>query len=340
MILTLLKNTLFISALSAIIFAGHIFAQETEPATKKVNFGYSRNPSTKSKTSEEKTDNPNTENSADIAKNNASESRSAANKTLEVAKLASRAALPPTETYKVGIGDVLYISLQNAPAKDSTYFTILNDGTIDYPLAGEMVSVSGLTTEEIEDILREKIKLYENPQVAVKIREFSSQTINVLGLVENAGRKSLQRDAVPLFVIKAEAIVQPRANQVIIRRANGVIETLILNDLKTDEVLISNGDIVEFADSGETVTKNTPQFFYIGGEISSVGQKDFYKGMTLTQALLASGGVKNSKVKKIIVRRKNSEGLLVSTEYNLKEIKEGKSPDPEIQAGDTIEVDD
>lgn len=333
---TLLKNLLFIAALFAFVFAGQISAQETEPTTKKVNFGYSKNPSTKSKTDEEKPE-PKTE----IAGNKTPESRSSANKTMEVAKRASRASLPPTETYKVGVGDVLYVSLQNAPAKASTYFTILNDGTIDYPLAGEMVSVSGLKTEEIEDILREKIKLYENPQVVVKVREFSSQTINVLGLVENAGRKSLQRDAVPLFVIKAEAIIQSRANQVVIRRVNGVIETLSLSDAKTDEVLVLNGDIIEFNFSGDATNKNdVPQYFYIGGEMISVGQKDFHKGMTLTQAILASGGVKNSKVKKVILRRKNAEGLLVSTEYNLKNIKDGKNPDPEILAGDTIEIGD
>lgn len=329
---TFFNKIFFIAALSIFVFAGQTFAQETEPTTKKINFAYSTNPSTTSKPEE-------TEKKPDIAANTTPESRSSANKTMEVAKRASRAALLPTEIFKVGVGDVLYVSLQNAPAKASTYFTVLNDGTIDYPHAGEMVSVNGLTTEEIEDVLRDKIKLYENPQVSVKVREFSSKTINVLGLVENAGRKSLQRDAVPLFVIKAEAIVEPRANQVVIRRSNGVIETLILRDTKTDEVLILDGDIVEFANSGETANNNNiTQFFYIGGDIVSVGQKDFHKGMTLTQAILASGGLKNSKAKKVIVRRKNAEGLLVSTEYNLTEIKDGKSPDPEIEAGDTIEI--
>lgn len=329
---TLLNKIFFIAALSIFVFAGQTFAQETEPTTKKINFGYSRNPSTKSKPEE-------TEQKPDIAANTTPENRSSANKTMEVAKRASRAALPPTEVYKVGVGDVLYVSLQNAPAKASTYFTVLNDGTIDYPLAGEMVSVSGLTTEEVEEILRDKIKLYENPQVSVKVREFSSHTINVLGLVENAGRKNLQREAVPMFVIKAEAVVQPKANQVIVRRADGTIETLDLSDSKTDEVLILEGDIVEFALSNELANENSiPQFFYIGGEIVSVGQKDFHNGMTLTQAILASGGLRNPKAKKVIVRRKNAEDLLISNEYNLKDIKDGKTPDPEIQAGDTIEV--
>lgn len=46
------------AALFTFTFAVQLFAQEIEPEIKKVNFGYSRNPATKSKTSEEKTANP------------------------------------------------------------------------------------------------------------------------------------------------------------------------------------------------------------------------------------------------------------------------------------------
>ncbi len=114
----------------------------------------------------------------------------------------------------------MIISLQNAPGNATNYFTVLSDGTIDYPLAGEMVSVQGLTTEEIEDLLEEKIKLYENPQVVVKVREFASHTFTVLGLVEKAGEKFLQREAMPLYVVRAEAVTQPQATVAVIKRTN------------------------------------------------------------------------------------------------------------------------
>ncbi len=128
--------------------------------------------------------------------------------------------MSPTEIYKIGVGDVLFISLQNAPANVSTYFTVLNDGTIDYPLAGEMITVSGLTTEEAESLIRNKIKLYENPQVIVKVREHASHAIKVFGMVEKSGELYLKREAMPLYIVRAEAIVQSRANTVIIKRAN------------------------------------------------------------------------------------------------------------------------
>ena len=204
-----------------------------------------------------------------------------------------------------------------------------------------MISVSGLTVEEIEELLQSKIKLYENPQVAVKIREYASHPITVLGLVEKSGEKFIQREAVPLFVVKAESIVQPSADQVLIRRGNSDVETVDLKDAKADEILILPGDILEFRNGKTNRNSNSePQFFYIGGNIASGGQKDFHDGMTLTQAILASGGLKKSNAKSVVIRRKNENGLLEPTVFNLKEIKNGKVPDPVLQAGDTIEIDD
>lgn len=313
-----------------------VFGQASGEKVEKINFRYSQNPKTKTRPAGN--DQNKAENPAEVTPvpNAETENPSIAKKTLDIAKQANAESFSPTEVYKVGIGDILFINLQNSP-KGSTYYTILNDGTIDYPLAGEMVTVAGLKTEEIEETLKGKIKLYENPQISVKIREYASHTITVLGLVEKAGEKKLQREAVPLYVIRAEAIVQPKAAQAIIRRANAVTETIELKDAKSDEVLIFPGDIVEFG-AGDNKAASESNFYYIGGEVANGGQKEFYRGITLTQAILASGGLRKSNIKKVVIRRKNSQGLLILWLYNLKAVKDGKEPDPALEAGDTIEV--
>ncbi len=267
------------------------------------------------------------------------ESRSIASKTLEVVKRAGINAISPAEVYKIGIGDVLFISLRDAPPKASNYFTVLNDGTIDYPLANEMVAVSGLTVEEIEDALKEKIKLYENPQISVKVREHASHAVTVLGMVEKSGEIYLKREAMPLFTIRAEVAVLPNANFLIIKRADSKTEQIDLRDAKSDDTLIFPGDILEFkfTEINRSPALNS-QFYFIGGNVASGGQKDFYPGLSLTQAILASGGLKKSSVKKVVIRRKNQDGLLSPFEFNLNSIKNGKQPDPQIQAGDTIEI--
>lgn len=315
---------------------------------KRVNFGYSQNPKTRSKNQTAQAAEVQTAQNVSGASSDGTarggdefESRSVANKTLEIAKRATAAAnLSPTEIYKIGVGDVLYISLQNAPSKVSTYFTVLSDGTIDYPLAGEMVAVGGLTSEEAEDLLREKVKLYENPQISVKVRENASHSITVLGLVEKSGEKFLQREAVPLYVIKAEAVAAPRADLLVIKRANSQTETIDLRDAKSDDVLIFPRDILEFKSASTTFADNsqTPQFYFIGGEIISAGQKDFHSGLTLTQAILACGGARKGAAKKAVIRRKNEQGLLSPIQFDLSAIRDGKQPDPILLAGDTIEI--
>ncbi len=339
------------------LMAVGVAAQTEQGTVKKVNFGYSQNPKTKTKSTTaknvDKSKNlPTSENiigenqnrteiisENPTVENKEFESRSIASKTLEVVKRANLKAVSPTEIYKIGVGDVLFISLQNAPAKASTYFTVLNDNTIDYPLANEMVSVGGLTTEEIEDLLKEKIKLYENPQISVKVREHASHAVTVLGLVEKAGEKFLPREAVPLFMIRAEAIVQPKADLLIIKRASAETEQIDLKDAKSDDILIFPGDLLEFKSSDNSPTGSTnSQFYFIGGNIKTAGQKDYHQGLTLTQAILASGGLRKANVKKVVVRRKNQAGLLAPMEFDLNSIKDGKQPDPIIKAGDTIEI--
>ena len=338
---TLLKNFLLFNLFVFVGAVNSLFAQTPQETPKKVNFRYSQNPKTKAKVENQQTPAGIVENNSTTTENTETEfeSRSVASKTLEIVRRANAATVSPTEIYKVGIGDILFISLQNAPPKESNFYTVLNDGTIDYPLAGEMVSVSGLTVEEIEDLLKEKIKLYENPQVSVKVREHASHSITVLGLVEKAGEKFLQREAIPLYVVRAEAIVESRATIALIKRGNAETEQINLKDSKSDDVLIFPGDIIEFkTDETQEAKANQPKFYYIGGAINSAGQKEFYPGITLTQAILASGGLKKSSVKRVVLRRKNTEGLLSPLEFDLSAIKAGKQPDPVLQAGDTIEV--
>ena len=342
----LLKNIIINCLLIAFVAVGNAFAQTQNANAKILNFQYSQNPKTNSKTENQKTNTNsdlkiNDENSGDNQKNSSSfESHSVASKTMEIAKRAGKTAASPTETYKIGLGDILIISLQNAPGNTANYFTVLSDGSIDYPLAGEMVSVQGLTAEEIEDLLKEKIKLYENPQVIVKVREFASHTFTVLGLVEKPGEKFLQREAMPLYVVRAEAIIQTGASVAVIKRSNSETEKINLTDPKSDDVLIFTGDIVEFKSSEvEKINNQIQQFYYIGGNnINSAGQKDFHQGITLTQAILASGGLRKSNAKKVIIRRKNQEGMLSSLEFDLNAVKSGNQIDAVLQAGDTIEI--
>jgi hypothetical protein len=159
----------------------------------------------------------------------------------------------------------------------------------------------------------------------------------VLGLVEKAGTKALRREAIPLYVILAEAVPTAAANKVsIIRAADKQIAMLDLDD---NETLVYAGDIIRVLNQSTTATQTTQaQFYFVAGNVVNAGQKDFHEGITLTQAIFAAGGLKKDKIKKVVIRRKNEQGMMIPTAFDLKAVKDGKVADPILQAGDTVEV--
>jgi protein involved in polysaccharide export with SLBB domain len=233
--------------------------------------------------------------------------------------------------YRVGVGDVLDIRLLNSPTRSSTLYTVLPGGMIDYPLAGEPLTVTGLTPEEIASKLQSLIKIYEKPQVSVNVREYQSHTLIVTGLVNDPGLKYLRREAVPLYVIVTEAQPRTEAARAVIMRQGAPNVTVDLSDTNGMSTLVQPGDVIKLAPA-------LPQFYFVGGAINDPGQKGFHAGLTLTQAILAAGGTTRFAGSEVKVSRTGADGKLVTTRYNLKKIEDGKIPDPVLQPGDRVEV--
>ncbi len=329
-------------AIATLTLFGSAFGQ----AESRKNNPYSPSPSIKSKIAEQRSTDKGGSNVSFVMQRSSAPIKdettpivpnrpSIAQATYKIAKEAEIRALPPTEIYRIGVGDVLFIDLKNS-AQGSGYFTVRNDGTIDYPLAGENVVVADQTPEAAEEIISGGITLFSSPQIEVKVRQYGSHKIVISGLAENLGEKNLKREAMPLFAIKAEAIVSSKATRVqISRTADSKPESYDLRDPKTDDVLVFPGNRVEF--TAESATARSGETYIIGGEVVSGGQKELSYGLTLYQAIVLSGGTKGDP-KKAIIRRKNDKGLFTVFEHNLRSIKEGKAMDPFLTVGDIIEI--
>ena len=94
------------------------------------------------------------------------------------------------------------------------------------------------------------------------------------------------------------------------------------------------GDIIKVSGALPAPT----EFFFIGGAINSPGQKPYHDGITLTQAILASGGTAANAGDTVRVSRLGTTGRLITEEHNLRKIQSGNIPDPVLQKGDRIEV--
>ena len=238
-----------------------------------------------------------------------------------------------TEIYRVGVGDVLDIRLPNSANNRSTLFTVVEDGVIDLPLAGGLVPVLGLTAEEIQSVISGELKrraVDENARVSVGVRQYLSHSITVTGLVNVPGTRFLRRERVPLYVVLSESQLRNDGGRVVIMRGGILGPAHDLSDSAALNLTVQAGDVI-------TVTNKPQEFYYIGGRVSYAGQKVFQPGVTLLQALLASGGTAKPD-NKVELSREGSDGRLVTTHYTIKQIKSGALADPKLQAGDRIEV--
>lgn len=242
---------------------------------------------------------------------------------------------PPTEIYRVGIGDILDVRFMNsANAARSTLFTVVAGGMIDLPVTGGPMLVAGLTTAEIQEHIASELKrraIEDNAEISVGVRQYGSHSVLVTGLVGSPGARILRREAVPLYVILAESQLRNDAGRVVIMRAGATGEPLDLSDPGTLNTTVVNGDVI-------TVTSRPQEFYYIAGRINYPGQKPFQSGITLLQAILAAGGTPRQNENIVDISREGSDGRLVTTRFNLKQIKAGAIEDPKLQPGDRIEI--
>lgn len=243
--------------------------------------------------------------------------------------------LDPTAVYRVGPGDVLDIRALNGRERQTTSNEVTPTGLLDFPSLSEPVKVAGLTTGQVAARLGTELKLRSggaDPEIAVGVREYVSHAIIIGGMVKDAGTKILQREGVPLYVIIAYAQPLAGAGQaLLVSRATGRSTAIDLSDARAMKTLVGPGDVI-------TVRALPKQFFYIAGAVRQPGRKEFHAGLTLTQALLATGETLSPGATVVALTRQSGDGRLATTRYKLGDIKSGKTPDPSMQPGDRVEV--
>jgi protein involved in polysaccharide export with SLBB domain len=150
-------------------------------------------------------------------------------------------------------------------------------------------------------------------------------------LVKDSGTKFLRREAIPLYVVVADAQPLPEAAKVtVVRNELNQMFEIDLRKVEEMTLLVRPGDIIN-------LQRNESQFIYVGGEVKAPGEKIFRRGLTLTQAILSAGGV-TRKAKVAEIGRDDGQGFLTKSSFKLDDIQTGKTIDPVIKAGDRIMI--
>jgi polysaccharide biosynthesis/export protein len=258
----------------------------------------------------------------------------------------SALASPPageTDDYRVGFGDVLQITVFGDD-DISRVAEVQPNGAVAIRYIGE-IPVAGTTVAQIQEDLRRRLgeNLLVNPQVEVKVREYRSQFVFVQGEVNNPGRKPLRGNTRLIDALLEAGGFTPRASyELRITRSQGGFEdgtstiTLRLSGAQTQADQISlqlplhNGDIISAS----------PKYFVtVDGEVNHPGRYAIESDLTVTGAVSLAGGLTRFGSNTVKVRRSDPQTSRVSVfEVDLKEVRNGKQPDPPLLPNDVISV--
>jgi polysaccharide export outer membrane protein len=250
----------------------------------------------------------------------------------------------PADEYRVGIGDVLEVAVFGNEDL-SRAATVQTNGTITLPLLGE-VTVHEMSVGEIKRKLTALLErdYLVNPQVEVKVREYQSRFVTVLGEVGAPGRKALRGRTRLIDVLVEAGGFTPRASgEVVVTRAEGALPggatSLRLRlssgapteqDRVALELLLRHGDIVTAA----------PKFYVtVDGEVQQPGRYVVESDLTVTGAISSAGGLTRFGSNNVKVRRTRTEtGQPEILEVDLKAVRAGKEPDLALLPNDVVSV--
>jgi polysaccharide export outer membrane protein len=205
----------------------------------------------------------------------------------------AQSAPPAPEEYRLGAGDVLRITVYDQPDL-LTEVEVSEAGTVMMPLVGA-VQVGGKTRAEAAGALAESLKrggFLKEANVVVRVIEFRSQQVSVLGEVNKPGRYPISRpSSVAELISVAGGITAKGSPTVIVTRTDG-------NGASKREELNVNEQISADAAgkalmlrAGDTIYVPSAPVFYIYGEVRQPGSYPLAPEMTVMQALSVGGGI-------------------------------------------------
>lgn len=259
-------------------------------------------------------------------------------------------------TYVLGPDDAIVIHAVEAEEINGKPLRIDMTGNIRLPLVGR-VRASGLTVEQFENELIERLKTYiKDPQVSVNVTEFRSQPVSIIGAVATPGVHQLQGKKTLVEMISMAGGLKEEAGPTIklTRQLKwGQIPLANAKDDPTGQVStaeISVKDIMEGTNPLENIlirpedviTVPRAQMVYLIGEVQKPGGYVLRErqSVSVLQALSLAGGPsrnagkKNAKILRLVAGNPERTEIPI----NLQKVLSGQGNDVALLPEDILFV--
>ena len=243
--------------------------------------------------------------------------------------------------YHIGVRDVLEVSVF-AHEDLSGVSTVPPDGVLRFPLIGAL-TVVGRTVSEVEAELAQRLgaDFLVDPQVSVRVKEYESQWVNIVGEVKVPGKYPL-KGAVTLVDVLTQAggLTDKAGNDITLtrlepdvpggaRRVTLAREDLFAPDNRRVNVPVRHQDVISVSEQ---------EMFYIQGEVGRPGSYPLERGYTVLKAVSIAGGFSQWADQKEVELLRDEGGERRKLVLNLKAIAERKKPDIDLLPEDILIV--
>jgi polysaccharide export outer membrane protein len=255
------------------------------------------------------------------------------------------------EDYKIGSGDVLSITVADAPEFGGK-FRVTDTGLIEIPVLPAQIRAEGRSSTDLAHAIRDALieaKQLRDPHVNVYVEEFHGRTITVLGAVAKPAVYPIAKHTNVLEALSLAGgtlsnsgdtvtIVRGAASAEATGTTVGSVQILRLSDLMSGRTASGAAEVK----NGDVVSVSAAQLIYVVGAVTKPGgytMADPASGVSVVQAVALAEGVKPvASSHALIVRQSTSDRARVEIPVDLNQMVKGKTTDVLLAPNDILYV--
>ncbi len=240
---------------------------------------------------------------------------------------------------RINPGDLIEVSVYGAPDFDKQV-RVSSSGDIMLPMMGA-IKVAGMSIRDAQKVVAKKLSdggYFNDPNVSILEREYSTQGISVLGEVQRPGIYPMMGERTLFDAISAAGGTTPKAGNTatITHRGNSLAPETVKLEYDASHSVKSNVRV----QPGDTIVVGKAGIVYVVGDVhqpSGIVMEN--SRITVLQAIaMAQGTNPTASLNKAKLIRKDANGAPVETPIELKKILSAKAPDLQLQPEDILFV--
>ena len=249
----------------------------------------------------------------------------------------SQSMLYPGEDFKLGPGDLIAVGVFLQPDYHATE-RVGQAGSVHLPFIGS-VHVAGLSVRASQTLIADRLRAggyYQDPEVIIQVLDTVNGSVTITGEVHAIVPVSTQRSLREVLLVAGGLpATASHTIKIVRKKPDGTDEVIVVN-LGTDLAASTAANIPVHPHDIIQITRAS--VVYVLGAFAHQGAVplDQAAPLTLLQLAALSGGIgfEGRYDDLRLIRTDGTERKVI--EVDIKKVREGKAPDPILQANDIV----